>query len=141
MALDQPRPAPGSAYTPDRLPALVVDPDALSSAARILDDLPGPQRPNLAPPSAEAVGHPALARDISAFHERYRAAAFALATDHETTSAHLAGSAAAYDRAESDATARLTELRAAPPPTSPGSTDSNNTDQISDDQNTGLREA
>jgi hypothetical protein len=119
MALDHHRPAPDPAESinpPDQRPALAVDADALSSVSRLLDGLPGPQGPHPAPPSAAAIGHPGLARDIAAFDQRYRAVAVALAADDDTAAAHLARSAATYTGTENDASARLAELGGARPP-------------------------
>jgi hypothetical protein len=138
MASDEPRLASHTAEsteTLDQPPVLVVDPDALNSAARFLDDPLGPQSPYPAPPAA-AIGHPGLAHDIAAFDQRYRAVELALASDDDTTSAHLVRSAATYTRAESEAFARLAEFSVAPPPIDPDSTDSN----IRDDQNSDLRQ-
>jgi hypothetical protein len=119
MALDQHRPGPDPAESinpPDQRPALAVDADALTSVSRLLAGLPGPQGPHPAPPSAEAIGHPGLARDIAAFDQRYRAVAVALATDDDTASAHLARAAVTYTRTENEASARLAELGGARPP-------------------------
>jgi hypothetical protein len=148
MALDQHRPAPGPSerINPlDQRPVLVVDPDALNTAARYLDGLPGPQDPNPAPPPPAAIGHPGLARAVAAFDQRYRAVGLALASDDDTASAHLARAAATYTRADSEASSRLTELNVAPPPTDiprtgTDSTDSNIGGQTSDDRHSDLRQ-
>jgi hypothetical protein len=127
MPSDQYKPAADPANTEE---VLVVDPDALTSTANLLTDLPGPHSPAPTPPSAQAVGHSGLAGDISEFHQRYRAVALALATDNDTTAAHLDNSAAAYRRTEVDVASRLTDLRDLPAPRDPNRTE-HNTDQNS----------
>jgi hypothetical protein len=115
MALDHHRPVPDPA---ERInpPAFAVDADALSSVSRLLDGLPGPRGPHPAPPSAAAIGHPGLAREIAAFDQRYRAVAAAMEADENTAAAHLARAAATYAGTEDGASARLAELDAARPP-------------------------
>jgi hypothetical protein len=125
---------------PDQRPVLVVDPDSLNTAARFLDGLSSREGTDPAPPSAAAIGHHGLARAVAAFDQRYRAVGLALASDDDTASAHLTRAAAAYTRAESEASARLAELSVPPAPSDGDTVESNIGRETSNDGNSGLRQ-
>jgi hypothetical protein len=135
MAPDQPEPAHTAAPA---IQVLIVDPDALRSAARRLDDLPAPDSPPAEPPSAAEVGQRGLAEEIAEFDQRFRAVESALLADTEDATAQLTAAAERYRRADDETASQLIELQDAlsrrPDPDDTDETDDHDRDRDDGDR-------